>query len=88
MPAPRQRRVDVAARDGVRLEDVVRAPHDGRGDERIVDREHARGSGSMSIRTCRRASSSQLPIGVREQHDRLFRMIDAIGRETGLIVER
>ena len=29
----------------------------------------------------------QLAIGMREKHDRLFRMVDAIGRQARLVVE-
>ena len=70
----------VAARDEIRLEDVVAAP----------DRRGARSSESSMVKTGGSGSTSiahaaarlfeQVAIGVREEHDRLFGMIDASRR--------
>ena len=49
--------------------------------------ENTAGSGSTRSCTCRRASSSSMPVGVREQHDRLFGVIDDVVGEVRLIVE-
>ena len=45
------------------------------------------GSGSISIVTRRRASSSSARSAMREQHDRLLGVVDALGREVRLIVD-
>jgi hypothetical protein len=81
----REHGVDVAALHEERLEDVVVAPHHGPRLERLVDRvdgrewfnvDHDRSAGTLDERLVR----------VRDQHDRLFRMIDQ-GVRNRLVVE-
>ncbi len=45
------------------------------------------GSGSMSMRTCRAGVFEALAVRVRQEHHRLFGMIDAVGSQARLVVD-
>ena len=80
------RGVDITACHHIVLEDVVAAPHDRVTRERLIHREH----GWLGINHDVYATPrffDEMAIRVSQEHDRLFWMIDAIGRQAGLVVD-
>ena len=77
--------VHIALRDGVALEDVVVAPDDLASCERFLD---CKDRGQRLDLDGHPAACGIRPraIFMRNQHDRLFRVIDDIGREVRLVV--
>ena len=79
-------RVDVPARHEVVLEDVVASPDDRPASERVVDGED-RGLGFDVHPHVPARFLERVAVGMREKHDGLLRMVDAIGGQTRLVVE-
>ena len=82
----RERLLDMTSRNDVALEDVVAAPDDRASLEGIVDREHRRLGLDIDSHVTA-GLLEQLPVSVREEHHRLFEVIDAIPGEIRLVVE-
>ena len=82
----RERRVDVARCDEVALEDVVRAPDHCAAVERLVDGEDGRQRIDVDADPAA-GLFEQVPIGMGEEDDGFFRMVDGLAREVGLIVD-
>ncbi len=80
------RGVDITACHHVVLEDVVATPHDCVTCKRLIHREHGRLGINHDVYATARFFD-EMAIRVSQEHDRFFWMIDAIGRQAGLVVD-